>query len=50
MSKKGRFSKIIVALVIILNILFTAAILYIFFKIGNEPVTLIGCWFAFTTG
>ncbi len=50
MSKKGRFSKIIVALVIILNILFTAAILYIFFKIGNEPVTLIGCWFGFTTG
>lgn len=50
MSKKGRFSKIIVALVIILNILFTSVILYIFFKIGNEPVTLIGCWFGFTTG
>jgi len=49
-KKKNRFSKFIVTLVILLNILFTAAVLYIFMKTGSEPMTLIGCWFAFTTG
>ena len=48
--KKNRFSKFIVTLVILLNILFTATVLYVFLKIGSEPMTLIGCWFAFTTG
>ena len=48
-GKKGRFSKLIVTLVVILNILFTAAVLYIFLCTGNEPVTLIGAWFGFTT-
>jgi hypothetical protein len=24
--------------------------LYVFLRVGSEPVTLIGCWFAFTTG
>jgi flagellar basal body-associated protein FliL len=48
-GKKGRFSKLIVTLVVILNILFTAAVLYIFLCTGNEPTTLIGCWFGFTT-
>ena len=48
--KKNKFSKFIVTLVILVNILFTAAVLYIFLKVGSEPVTLIGCWFAFTTG
>ncbi len=50
MKKKNRFSKFIVAVVIILNILFTAAVLYVFLKTGSEPMTLVGCWFAFTTG
>ncbi len=49
-KKKNRFSKFIVTLVIIMNIIFTAAVLYVFVKVGNEPMTLIGCWFAFTTG
>jgi len=49
-KKKNRFSKVIVTMVIILNILFTAAVLYIFMRTGSEPMTLIGCWFAFTTG
>lgn len=47
---KGIFSKLVVLLVIIMNIAFTVAILYIFFKKGNEPAVLISCWFAFTTG
>lgn len=47
---KGRYSKFMVAVVILLNAIFTAAVLYIFLKVGSEPVTLIGCWFGFTTG
>ena len=43
------FSKLIVTFVIIINIVFTIGTLYIFLKTGNEPTTLIGAWFAFTT-
>lgn len=45
-----KFSKIIVSLIILLNVLFTAGILYVFLRVGSEPATLIGAWFAFTTG
>jgi len=45
-----RFSKLIVSLIILLNVLFTAGILYVFLRVGSEPATLIGAWFAFTTG
>ncbi|NLJ71635.1 MAG: hypothetical protein GX333_01330 [Syntrophomonadaceae bacterium] len=45
-----RFSKKIVTLVIILNVLFTVAVFYSFLKTGTEPTTLIVAWFAFTTG
>ena len=45
-----RYSKFIVALVILLNTVFTAAVLYVFLRVGTEPTTLIGAWFAFTTG
>ncbi len=44
-----KFSKAIVALVIALNVFFTVAVLFIFYRTGIEPVTLIGCWFGFTT-
>lgn len=44
-----RFSKFIVALVIVLNVLFTVAVLYTFLRVGSEPATLVGAWFAFTT-
>jgi len=47
---KKRFSKLIVAAVVTLNTIFTIAVLYVFLKVGSEPITLIGCWFAFTTG
>lgn len=46
----NRFSKFIVALVILLNVVFTGAVLYLFLRTGSEPTVLIGCWFAFTTG
>lgn len=49
-KSKNKFSKAIVAAVVLLNTIFTAAVFYVFLKVGNEPVTLIGCWFAFTTG
>ncbi len=49
-KKKGRFSKFIVTLVILLNVVFTAAVLYVFNNVGSEPVTLVTAWFAFTTG
>lgn len=45
-----KFSKLIVALVIVLNVMFTTAVLYVFLKIGSEPTSLIIAWFAFTTG
>lgn len=48
--KKGNFSKGVVALIIIFNIIFTAATLIVFAMTGNEPVALVGAWFAFTTG
>lgn len=49
MMNKGQFSKSIVAMVIILNMIFTIAVFYVFSKTGNEPTTLITCWFGFTT-
>lgn len=48
--KKIKYSKLVVVMVIILNIVFTATVLFVFLKTSSEPITLIGCWFAFTTG
>jgi len=48
-KKRGRFSKFIVTLVILLNVVFTAAVLYVYLQVGSEPSTLVGAWFAFTT-
>lgn len=45
-----RYSKFIVALVIMLNVAFTGAILFVFLRVGSEPTTLVAAWFAFTTG
>lgn len=44
-----RFSKKIVALVIILNVIFTGAVLYVFLRTGSEPTSLVVAWFGFTT-
>lgn len=48
-NSKLRFSKLIVLLVILLNVVFTIGTLYVFLKVGSEPGILIGSWFAFTT-
>ena len=44
-----RFSKWIVSLVILLNVAFTGAVLFLFLRTGSEPSTLIVAWFGFTT-
>jgi len=48
-KKKSKFSKKVVTAVILLNIIFTAAVFYTFLRTGSEPMTLIGAWFGFTT-
>lgn len=45
-----KYSKRIVLLIIILNVLFTIGVLVVFWHTANEPVALVGSWFAFTTG
>ena len=49
-KKKIKYSKVIVAAVIILNIIFTAATLLVFWHTGAEPTVLVGAFFAFSTG
>lgn len=46
--KLNKFSKRIVAFVIIANCIFTMAILTIFIATQLEPTTLIVSWFSFT--
>jgi hypothetical protein len=46
--KKANFSKAIVSIVILLNVIFTAVVIWVFYKTGKEPTTLIQMWFGFT--
>lgn len=48
-KKKKNYSKIIIGFVIAANVVFTIAVLLVFWKTSAEPVALIGSWFAFTT-
>lgn len=48
-KKKRKYSKRIVALVILLNVVFTIAMIYTFIKVGSEPAALIVAFFGFTT-
>lgn len=45
-----RYSKFVVALVILLNAAFAGGVLFVFARTGAEPSTLVASWFAFTTG
>jgi len=47
---EGQFSKVIVGAVVVMNVIFTAIVLYVFLRTGSEPEVLIGAWFAFTVG
>ena len=49
MAHKGNFSKFLVWFIILLNIVFTAAVLFVFWHTGAEPSTLVVSWFAFTS-
>ena len=46
---KPKFSKMIVTLIILMNLIFTISILVVFLQTGSEPSTLITAFFAFTT-
>ena len=46
---KRDFSKSIVAAVVVLNVLFAVAVLYVFLRVGSEPSSLVVAWFSFTT-
>lgn len=35
----------LITFIITSTIIFTIAVLYVFIKTGEEPVTLVGCWF-----
>ena len=48
-TKKSIFSKLIVVSVILLNVIFTIATLFVFLKTSSEPSSLIVAWFSFTT-
>ncbi len=45
-----KYSKIIVAFIIVANVVFAGAVLYVFLKTSSEPSALVASWFAFTTG
>lgn len=49
LTKKKRFSKKIVILIIVLNVLFTAAVFVAAFFSHTIPDSLIIAWFGFTT-
>jgi hypothetical protein len=43
---KPKTMNIILAALILLTIAFTVVIIWIFYKTGQEPVVLVGSWFA----
>lgn len=48
--RKHEFSKFLVTAIVLLNVVFTAAVLIVFLRTGSEPAALVAAWFAFTTG
>ena len=45
-----KFSKFIVMLVLLLNVVFACVILWLVWHNRQEPGVLVAAWFAFTTG
>ena len=43
-------SKVLVPMIVLSNVVFATVILVMFWYRGQEPMALIGAWFAFTTG
>lgn len=48
-KNKNLYSKLLVAFIVLINVIFTASVFIVFVKTKNEPSTLIGAWFSFTT-
>ena len=48
-QRKSLFSKLVVVSVILLNVIFTVAVLSVFMRTSSEPSSLIVAWFSFTT-
>lgn len=48
-KNKGRYSKALVTMIILMNVIFTIAVFIVFARTGSEPSTLIATWFSFTT-
>lgn len=46
---KGQYSRALVTLIILMNVIFTIAVFIVFARTGSEPSTLIATWFSFTT-
>lgn len=46
---KNEYSKFIISTIVLMNIVFTIAVLICFLRTGTEPTALIGAWFSFTT-
>lgn len=46
---KKEFSKGVVIAIVALNIVFAAAVLFVFCRVGSEPTALVAAWFSFTT-
>lgn len=44
-----KYSKKIVTAIVVLNAIFTTAVLYVFLKTSSEPTVLVASWFSFTT-
>lgn len=44
-----KYSKFIVGLVILLNVVFTSAVLYLVYIGREEPSSLVVAWFSFTS-
>lgn len=47
-KRKGLFSKFVILLVVVLNVLFTIRVLQIFETTATEPTALVTAWFVFT--
>ena len=47
MKGKAKYSKVLVAVIVALNIIFTSAVLIVFYHTSNEPTVLVGAWFSF---
>lgn len=48
--RKGLFSKFLIIFIVLINLIFTYAVLDVFREVGSEPSTLIVSFFGFTTG